>query len=336
MAFGMLDAIIGGAGVISNFIGKKESNEIAQQGVNTAAAAQEAQNRISERVLEALFATSIDPQGNRTAYDPETNTFTSTPAPLTQQIIDAGQTEELRSITEDAGRSRMLREDAFGQKGTANQLLSSLFQQMGEPSGFDPSTIENAMREKARLSTNEAFSDQTSQILRQLTRSGGLSNAGDILGGIGGQQAKQLRMGDLDAAIQAPQLSEALETQRANRLGTTALNLGNFAGSFSPVQPSNIADVLANRVGTMKAIIPQGAGSVMAGNQKAANALAESQQFLSNPGFRDTETLPGIAAVIAGLGRSKDRTDKGNTTEGKSVPAGRSSSAFGDRSINLF
>lgn len=317
---GILDAIVGVADTVGSFIAGDKAADAAQTAANSASDTNAIVRQIAQQVLDASLANIVDAQGNQITYDPSTNTFRAIPSPTTQEIIDASQTEELRALTDDAGRARILRELAFGNRVGANQAASTFLDNLASGSPYNAGDIESALREKTRLTTNETFDNARQDLIRQATRSGTLSNTGDILGQLARRQNDQLREADIDSYINSLGAAEDLETSRVNRNLTPYLNLSNVASTTEPVQPSGVADVLSSRLSAKQNTVPQAAGVANAGLVNAGAVNTNAQRGLADPNLYNPQLLPGIAQNIANfsnIGRGSsadDRRSSGNTT----------------------
>jgi hypothetical protein len=64
----------------------------------------------------------VDAYGDEQVYDPATNTWKINLSPTQNQIINAGQKEQLQSLTHDAVNNRILRDQAFDRAEAAQPM----------------------------------------------------------------------------------------------------------------------------------------------------------------------------------------------------------------------
>lgn len=94
-------AAMAAAGLISNLVGNSNATSTAANNLQF----QRDQAANSNRLATA---TKVDANGNSLVYDPATNTWKDNLTPLQQAIQNAGQSEQLKTLTTDAAQNRQL------------------------------------------------------------------------------------------------------------------------------------------------------------------------------------------------------------------------------------
>lgn len=102
MMGGLLGGIVGLVGAGLQFSAQEEANQVAWANLNF-------QKQQAQKQFRLSTASRTDAFGNQQSYDPISNTWNIVLSPRQNQIIKAGETEQLKSLTEDATRNRILR-----------------------------------------------------------------------------------------------------------------------------------------------------------------------------------------------------------------------------------
>lgn len=93
---------IGGAQLLLSIQNMMNGTSIANQNMQFQRQQAAEQKKLGQ-------ASRVDAQGNKQYYDPDTNTWKTQLSPIQEAIMKAGETEQYRSLTEDAARNRQLR-----------------------------------------------------------------------------------------------------------------------------------------------------------------------------------------------------------------------------------
>ena len=110
-------------------------------------------------------ATKVDANGNKTVYDPATNTWKVELTPLQQAIQDASQSEQLKTVTTDAARKRQ---------------LADRQQQYSEDAGTPYNTaIQNYINNQPK--SEAAIGNDLETLGIQANQSGAKSNQADLV-----------------------------------------------------------------------------------------------------------------------------------------------------------
>lgn len=102
MMGGILGGVVGLIGAGLQYSAQQEANQIAWANLNF-------QKQQAQKQYRLSTAGRGDAYGNEEEYDPISNTWKINLTPTQNQIIKAGETEQLKSLTEDATRNRILR-----------------------------------------------------------------------------------------------------------------------------------------------------------------------------------------------------------------------------------
>lgn len=94
---------LGMAQVIGNFMNGSSSKALSREQMQQ-------QQQLAAEQMRMAQAGRTDAYGNKTYYDPVTNQWKTELTPLQKALLSAEQTEQSRSLNEDAPRARRLRE----------------------------------------------------------------------------------------------------------------------------------------------------------------------------------------------------------------------------------
>lgn len=103
MMGGMIGGVVGLIGAGLQYSAQEEANQVAWANLNF-------QKQQAGKQFRLSTAGRGDAYGNMQSYDPIGNTWSTKLAPRQNQIIKAGETEQLKSLTTDATRNRILRQ----------------------------------------------------------------------------------------------------------------------------------------------------------------------------------------------------------------------------------
>lgn len=200
---------LGGVQALMSLQNMMNSSSLASQNLAFQRQQADKQERLSQ-------ATRVDAYGNKQYYDPASNTWKTQLSPMQQAIQDAGQTEQYRSLTEDAQRNRQARKR---QSDAASDAVSPFNQAVTEYLN-NPVQSEGSIRND--LSTLGALAGQdqakTNQgaLIMQALRLGRGGDIPSIIKGVDDASGKGISTNLLNARQQALQEHSARETQRNN------------------------------------------------------------------------------------------------------------------------
>jgi hypothetical protein len=106
MMGGMIGGLVGLIGAGLQYSAQQEANQIAWANLNF-------QKQQGAKQFRLSTAGRSDAYGDEQVYDPATNTWKINLSPTQNQIINAGQREQLQSLTHDAVNNRILRDQVL-------------------------------------------------------------------------------------------------------------------------------------------------------------------------------------------------------------------------------
>lgn len=104
--FGIGGAVVGGIGALLQYSAQQEANQIAWSGLNF-------QKQNADKNFRLGTSTRTDAYGNKQRYNDATNEWETLLTPTQNQVVKAGEHEQLLSLTEDANRNRDIRRNAY-------------------------------------------------------------------------------------------------------------------------------------------------------------------------------------------------------------------------------
>jgi hypothetical protein len=111
---GLLGGITGLVGAMMQAQAQAQANAINWRALQF-------QKQMAEKGFDVSTAARTDPYGNKTYYDELLNEWINQLTPTQQQLISAGEREQLLSLTEDAPRARELRRAQAGRAKEAGK-----------------------------------------------------------------------------------------------------------------------------------------------------------------------------------------------------------------------
>lgn len=260
MVLPLIGAALAGAGLISNFITGNRSNDIAEQNQ----AFQQQQAAEAQRMGRA---TRTDQYGNKTYYDPTTNEWKVLLTPMQQALLNAEQTEQSRSINEDAPRARRLRERQAQMSEAAaepyNEALQGYMYDKPESRG----AIEDRLQTQIINANREKGKEGQAEIIRSTLRQGGKPNINALIKKID----EKIAGGTSDAILQAG------DTARTQDIQNTQAHDSRYLPEISAFENT----------------IAQGGGGAGARFGTATNAAAQQQQ-------QNAAMLQALSASMSG------------------------------------
>lgn len=264
-----------------------------------------------------------DAYGDTETYDPASNTWKTTLSPEQQAITNATQSEQLKSLNQDAARNRAIKTMQYnmaGQAGTDyNNALAGFRYDQPASQGAIQDKLMTLMTNADNASANSNESASARELLRQ-GRGGDLANliktVQDNKGKAVATDALNAYQGSLN---EEGQLQQQHQSQYLPALQQAASTVAAAGGA--PVDTSSIAPLLASgqqqdSAGALSSVLQSGQG---VGN--AYTALAQLTQ-------KGAPNLTGIANLY------KAALTQPKTTNATSTAGTPGSSSFSDPSQN--
>ena len=200
---------LGGVQALLSLQNMMNSSSIAAQ--NLAFQRQQAQKQ--ERLSEA---TRTDSYGNKQYYDPATNTWKTQLSPMQQAIQDAGQTEQYRSLTEDAQRNRQSRKrQADAAESAVSPFNQAVQEYLNNPVQSEGS-IRNDLSTLGSLAARDQAASNKGELIKEALRMGRGGDIQSIIKGVDDASGKGVSQNLLNARQQALQEYNTRNTMRNN------------------------------------------------------------------------------------------------------------------------
>jgi hypothetical protein len=133
---------LGIGGIASKIFGAVQGNNEEKKYYDLEKQKADQQKEFADKQIEFLqyaqklgLATNVDASGNITYYDPQKNSWQTILSPTQRRLQDASDTEQLRSLTTDAGMARSDRINAAHTRAlegdTADTLRNQLNNRLG-------------------------------------------------------------------------------------------------------------------------------------------------------------------------------------------------------------
>lgn len=305
--FGWDDAImlgLGAAGAISSASDAKKAQK-AQQAQN------DATNTLSRESLDLArqaqqqsLATTIDQNGNISAYDTATNTWRVILSPEQQRIMNATNSELYKALTSDAALARgqqvsnATRQQGEGQ--TADALKRQIDTQISG-GGVSADSLASTLRRARQGAVTSAYDDTGSALNRQALRSGSAAT-----GTFGSALAKQ-RAQTLAQTLGVPELEgmQLADATNQDRLGSNISAYNTFAtrAAGNPVNANtsvNPGGSLADALAGTKSGALAATGALSGATTNAANLT--SRLPVVQPTGNTTSLISGLGSLFGSSG----------------------------------
>lgn len=306
MMGGMLGGIVGLVGAGLQYSAQQEANQVAWANLNF-------QKQQAGKQFRLSTAGRGDAYGNMQSYDPISNTWGVKLTPTQNQIIKAGETEQRKSLTEDATRNRILRHQQVDRSrvaaGDYNDALAGFQYNQPDSEPAIRDQILDALTQGAQQANNQTKDAMMLQAVR-LGRGGDVpkiikasdDDLGQRLGGLI-TQSRDLARGESQQRIQAHDQRYLPEIQAFDRI----IQEANPAAlqPFSNV-PQQLSQLQQNQFAGMESALSSGANEVGGAYATLAKSLGQSPDF------------SGAAKAFAGLsGGGGGRSSKSGGGSGK-------------------
>lgn len=303
-------------GMIGGIVGLVGAGLQAQAQANQVEYEYAALNWQKERAVQQDWfaqAGRQDMYGNKTYYDPASNTWKVTLAPMQQDISQAQQKEQLLELTKDAPAARKIKEQVQARAAEA----APLYHQALQGYMYDQPPSEESIRSELMglMANNDMLRSKADQalIMRASLRMGQGARAPDIIQAtdqqLGDAQTIQNRM--LQARQQALQEYGARLQQHEAQWGTPLKFYADIMqqGGDLPNMPRSATDQqlsasIGQQMSGMNNAFNQGTSNVSSAMQALAQSIGKSPDFSA------------AASAFGKIGKNKDGTSTGsdNTT----------------------
>lgn len=280
---------IAGGGALLNFLNGQNANSTAEEGLNF-------QKQQAQQAQKLGTATRVDANGNRQVYNAATNTWETQLTPLQQAIANAGQSEQLKSLTTDAQQNRNVRQRQFdlATKAIPQYTKASAGFQYDQP--HNAKAIQDELTGLMTNADNAAASSNESLAGRTLLRQGRGGDLAGLVKTIQDTRGRALAQDQLKARTTA--VPEAAQQQQEHNsrylpmLQQLATTIGGGGGA--PISYSNTPEALAaTQAG-------QASGLAGAMGQSAANIGGAYNNLAKTIGGNGID-LKGTASLLTAL-----------------------------------
>jgi hypothetical protein len=269
-------------GAITGNNARKKELALAQQQFDAQQNLAQEQAALARELQKQGLATQVDAMGNVTFYDKATNTWKSVLAPRQQRIQDAGDTETIRSLTEDAAAQRAQRganaDRRNEESGVASSLLQQIKQRIASGGQYNADTIAANTRLENRGNVQTAFDQAENTAARMNMRTGATGNAGQIAR-LAQARAQSLAaanpgtyLSSLEAAQSLNQNDQNGLANRYNMMATRASSIDN-----ATINPQNPGSSLSSALAAARAGGTQGTAAQINGLNAAGNTMRSAQ-----------------------------------------------------------
>jgi hypothetical protein len=260
--------------------------------------------RNAERQFRVSTAGRSDAYGNMQKYDEILNEWITKLTPTQERIIKAGESEQLKSLTEDAMRNRLIKQRAAERGREAGRDYATAL------AGFryDQPKSEMAIRDEiASLLTNADVAqakELQSQGIRQAARANRGADIAKIIKEVDdaiGQRGGNIRlMARQQAGGEAAQRQAAHQSRYLPALQMFAQLMDQ--GGDMPLRFSDTPEKLMAMQGQQAGLVQ---GALAQGGNLELNAATQLAKTVANTGL----DMRGIASIISAMqGRSPSRT----------------------------
>ncbi len=243
-------------------------------------------------------ATRTDAYGNQQRYNAATNTWETDLTPTQRAIVGAGEQEQLKKLTEDATRNRLILEEQR-QRGLQavpdyNKALAGFRYDQAPSRGAD----ENQLYTLMSLASQDVIGGDRQAIGRTMLRQGrgaDYATAIKVLDDAQGQSVGPNLLSAYEKSI--PQFAQDV-AQRQNYYLPRLQALQQMMAGGSSSAPSPYSTVPQE----LNAIEGQQAAAIQSANQSGAAAVGGAYNELAKA-YGQSPNLSGVASALAGLGK---------------------------------
>lgn len=284
---------LGAAQLIASLMSSSNSNSIAQQNLQF----QRDQARKQERLGQA---TRVDANGNRQYYDPATNTWKVELSPMQAAISKASESEQYRSVTEDAARNRQQRVRQSQRAEDAVDPYNKLSQEFLN----NPTASEGAIRSEIGTLTSLANQDRDkgnmADVIRQAIRMGRGGSVPSVIKATNQRSGAGVADTLLQARTGAIQERGQREQQRQSAYLPIIQQLSSTIDAGGGSAPTRFSDVDRQLAATQGQQASQMLSAIQAANSGVNNA---SKIAASTGGVKPD--FSGLFKALAMQGKNK-------------------------------
>lgn len=237
-----------------------------------------------------------DAYGDTQTYDPATNTWQTTLSPTQQAVTDAQQSEQLKSLNQDAARNRSIKETQF----QAAQQAIPEYNAADAGYKYDQPASQKALADQINTlmtnANNNASSSNESMAARELLRQGRGGDLSNLIKTVQDNRGKALASDQLNSFTASQALEPQLQQQHQSKyLPAMQQAAGTIAAAGgAPVNTSSIVPALTQ--GSQQDA-QQAIAALMGGNQAVGGAYGN----LVTAQDKQVPNLTGIAALYKAM-----------------------------------
>jgi hypothetical protein len=290
----ILGAVVGGLGAFAQYQAAQESAMIQLANLQF-------QKRMADEQMRMSQATRTDAYGNQQRYNPSTNAWETILTPTQKEIVGAGEQEQLKRLTEDATRNRLILEEQR-QRGLEavpdyNKALAGFRYDQAPSRASD----EDKLASLLALQNEDQAGAQKQAVGRVLLRQGRGSDFAAALKAIDDTSGQNIG-GNLAKAYQAsiPQFAQDVQQRQQHYLPlldqlqkTMAMGSSSAPAPFSTV-PAELNAIEGQQADQIRAAMASGASAVGGAYNNYAKAAGEAYPNLSS-----------LASLISKIGSGK-------------------------------
>lgn len=280
-----------GLGLIQALIAARQgqqANQLQQQNLQF----QREQARRQERLATAA---RTDPYGNKTRYDDILNEWINELTPTQQQILRAGEREQLLSVTEDATRARDLRRGQAKRAGEAGKEFNrSLAEYRFRPPPSQGAVQDDIVR-SLTLARQKGLGEGKKVLMGQAQRMGRGKDIPALMQAADRQFGENLEETTLRGKQAGQQMSSALRGEHESRYGDALSRFSQLASGVNdtPIRFSSLPQTQPAQQDAMQRAL---ASALDSGSARVGGAMSDLAS-----GIRSN--VPDFSAMINALGQ---------------------------------
>lgn len=297
MFTGILGALVGGLGAAAQYQASQEQAMIQLANLQF-------QKRMADEQMRMSQATRTDAYGNTQRYNAATNTWETDLTPTQKEIVGAGEQEQLKRLTEDATRNRLILEEAR-QRGLEavpdyNRALAGFRYDQAPTRAADEDKLFTLMS----LQNQDQIGADRQMVGRALLRQGRGADYATLIKSLDDAQAQNIGGNLLQAYEKSiPQFQQDVQSRQQHYLPLLDQLQKTMEGGISsaPTPFSTVPQELSAMEG-------QQAQQMLSAAQGGASAVGNAYGAYARAAGESYPNLSGVAQMIAQLGKSSGKS----------------------------
>lgn len=295
-------------------LGDQESNDAYSRALNALA-------------LQRSTAGTADSSGNRTYYDPSTNTWHTSLGPVPQAVQNASDNAAIQRNTTDLRTSQRANQNAELRGLLAQRAAGPALAAVNNFQPINTNQLAGLLQQRATQANNDAQRPVIQNTLRQFARTG--TAAGPVLSNLERTNADTLRKTVLDDTIAAMTQGGQINNQNRQSLlnNYTSLNQqANPSLNFAPLSNDNplaaLSQQISSRIQGATTAPNQGSYASALGNSARNSAANLAISSVPNSNFAASQIgalgkqIPNITSSITDLIKQLTSGDNNNGDRG--------------------